>query len=191
MQLLIPVWDTCFSILWDAITYPYLRCLLQYSAGWNYLSLPEMPASVFCTVFCGMQLLIPAWDARFSILHSILWDAITYPCLRYLLQYSAQYSVGCNYLSLPEITVSVFCGMQLLIPTWDTCFSILHSILWDTVTYPCLGCLLQYSAQYSVGFNYFSLPEIPVSVFCAVFCGMQLLIPTWDTCFSILHNIPA
>ena len=91
-----------------------------------YLSLPEIPASVFCTVFYAMQLLIPAWDTCLSILHSILCD-------------------------------------QLLIPAWDTCFSILHNNLWDTITYPCLRYLLHYSAQYSVGWNYLSLPEIPAS----------------------------
>ena len=42
------------------------NCIPQYSVGCNYLSLPEIPAS-------GTKVLI------------YLWDAITYPCWRYLL----------------------------------------------------------------------------------------------------------
>ena len=106
------------------------NCIPQYSVGCNYLSLPEIPASgkekyLQPNVFCGMQLLILAWDTCFKqakviASHSILWDAITYPCLRYLLQASKstcipKYSVGCNYLSLPEIPAS---GTKVLI-SWS------------------------------------------------------------------------
>ena len=79
-----------------------------------------------------MQLLIPAWDTCFLCLrqgkvsasHRILWDAITYPCLRYLLlvllfvpqagksNCIPQNTVGCNYLSLPEVPAS---GAKVLI----------------------------------------------------------------------------
>ena len=93
------------------------------SVGCNYLSMSEIPASgtqvfllvAMCTwwhgwhgfqeLFCRMQLLIPAWDTCF-------WHpSLPISCYVYMVAWltymaSKGYSVGCNYLSLPEIPAS-------------------------------------------------------------------------------------
>ena len=101
--------------------------------------------SLFMIGYCPILRIIQAsvriyedFDARGRYLrqgyvissHSLLWDVITYPCLRYLLlatkssyvtgisNFIPQFIVGCNYLSLPEILAS---GNKVLICDRDSC----------------------------------------------------------------------
>ena len=93
-------------ILWDAVTYLYLR----------YSRLAPRSPIIVHVIFCGMQLLIseiltsgtkvPNYCTRY-----ILWDAVTYLWDSHVWHQSPQllytlYSVGCSYLSLPEILTS-------------------------------------------------------------------------------------
>ena len=70
-------------ILWDAITYPCLRYLLLAPKSLSYTFTEHLKKSAHCLPFLVFSCCLASGFVIVS--HRILWDAITYPCLRYLL----------------------------------------------------------------------------------------------------------